>query len=102
MYPDKNGYDAYPIGGTQANHAMTLLDIATCRLRLNEPDGIDELIARAKRIYFGTYDNIKLKNPKDIYNHMREYFAKKYQENGLDAYAALDLSEIDKRIADMK
>ena len=30
------------------------------------------------------------------------YFAKEYQEKGLDAYAALDLSEIDKRIADMK
>jgi len=33
---------------------------------------------------------------------MREYFAKEYQEKGLDAYATLDLSEIDKRIADMK
>ena len=102
MYPDKNGYDAYPIGGTHANHAMTLLDIAACKLHLNKPDGIDELIARAKHIYFDAYENIKLRNPQKKYNYMREYFAKEYLEKGLDAYAALDLSEIDKRIADMK
>jgi tetratricopeptide (TPR) repeat protein len=47
MYPDKLGYDAYPIGGTQANHAITTLEIAACMFRLGRTDGIDALIEKA-------------------------------------------------------
>ena len=36
MYSDKQGFDAYPIGGTHANHAITLLDIATCMFQLGK------------------------------------------------------------------
>lgn len=54
MYPDKQGYDAYPIGGTHANHAMTILDIAACMARLGRTDEIDALIEKAKHIYFNT------------------------------------------------
>lgn len=102
MYPDKNGDNAYPISGTFANHAITLLDIAACKFHLNEYDGIDELIARAKHIYFDADDIIDLYDPKQEYSEMREYFANEYQKKGLDSYAALDLSEIDERIAALK
>ena len=46
MYSDKQGFDAYPIGGTHANHAITLLDIATCMFRLGKTEGIDDLIKK--------------------------------------------------------
>ena len=62
MYPDKQGYDAYPIGGTHANHAITLLDIATCMFRLGKTKGIDALIEKSKHIYFDTYNHIELRD----------------------------------------
>ncbi len=99
MCPDKQGYDAYPIGGTQANHAITLLDIATCMFRLGKTDGIDKLIERAKHIYFDTYDHIELYDYNKTMTHMLEYFREQYNKKKLNEYKPLDLSEIEKKIA---
>ena len=99
MYPDKEGYDAYPIGGTHANHAITLLDIATCMHRLGKTEGIDELIAKAKHIYFDAYNHIKLYDYNKDMTHMLEYFTKEYNKKKLNEYKPLDLSEIEERIA---
>ena len=99
MYPDKQGYDAYPIGGTHANHAITILEIATCMFRMNKTEGIDELIAKAKHIYFDTYNNIELRDYNKTMNKMVEYFTKEYNDRlKLNDYKPLDLSEIEKRI----
>ena len=99
MYPDKEGYDAYPIGGTHANHAITLLDIATCMHRLGKIEGIDELVAKAKHIYFDAYNHIKLYDYNKDMTHMLEYFTKEYNKKKLNEYKPLDLSEIKERIA---
>ncbi len=99
MYPDKQGYDAYPIGGTHANHAITLLDIAACMFRLGKTDGIDELIERAKHIYFDVYENIEGWNRDKELPKMLEYFTDQYNRKKLDEYKVLDLSEIKKRIS---
>ena len=100
MYADKQGYDAYPIGGTHANHAITLLDIATCKFRLGKADGIDELIEKAKHIYFDTYDHIELYDYNKTMGEMLKYFTKEYNKKKLSEYKSLDLSEIEKRIAE--
>ena len=100
MYPDKEGYDAYPIGGTHANHAITLLDIATCMHRLGKIEGIDELVAKAKHIYFDAYNHIKLYDYNKDMTHMLDYFTKEYNKKKLNEYKPLDLGEIEKRIKD--
>lgn len=91
MYPDKQGYDAYPIGGTHANHAITVLDIAACLFRLGRTEEIDELIEKAKRIYFGAYDHIELVDYDKTMRNMVEYFTKEYNDKKLNEYKPLDL-----------
>lgn len=98
MYPDKEGYDAYPIGGTHANHAMTILHIAACLYRLGRTKEIDALIDKAKHIYFDAYDNIKLRDYNKTMTHMIEYFTQEYNKYRLNEYEVLDLSEIEKSI----
>ena len=100
MYLDKKGYDAYPIGGTHANHAITLLDIAACMLRLGKKDGIDDLIEKSKNIYFHAYDHIELRNFDKTMNHMLDYFTKQYNEKKLNEYKELNLSDIEKFITE--
>lgn len=99
MYPDKQGCDAYPIHGTHSNHSITLLYIAACRFRLGIPEGIDELIERAKHIYFGAYDHVELRDYDKEMTKMVEYFTAQYNEKKLDEYKSLDLSDIERRIA---
>lgn len=99
MYPDKKGYDAYPIGGTQANHAITLLDIAACQFRLGNTDGLGDLIERAKHIYFDTYDDIELRDYHKTMNKMLSYFASEYNKKKLDEYKPLDLHDVEAKIA---
>ena len=100
MYPDKQGYDAYPIGGTHANHAITLLRIAACMHRLGKTDGMDERIEKAKHIYFDAYNRIELRDYNKTMREMLDYFTKQYNRLKLDDYKPLDLSEIEKRIAE--
>ncbi len=100
MYPDKQGYDAYPIGGTHANHAITLLDIATCMFRLGKTEGIDALIEKSKHIYFDTYNHIELRDYNKTMRKMVDYFTKEYNQKKLNEYKPLDLSEIEQRIKD--
>ena len=99
MYPDKQGYDAYPIGGTHANHAITLLDIATCTFRLGKTEDIDALIEKSKHIYFDTYNHIELRDYNKTMREMVNYFTKEYNKKKLNEYKPLDLGEIEKRIA---
>lgn len=99
MYPDKQGYDAYPIGGTHANHAMTILDIATCMFRLGKTDNIDGLIEKSKHIYFDAFNHIELHDYNDTMSGMVDYFTKEYNRKKLNEYKPLDLCEIEKRIA---
>ena len=67
--------------------------------RLNKTEGIDELIAKAKHIYFDTYDHIELRDYNKTMNEMVEYFTKEYNDRlKLNDYKPLDLSEIEKRI----
>lgn len=98
MYTDKQGYDAYPIGGTHANHAITVLDIATCMFRLNKTDEIDGLIEKAKQIYFHTYDHIELQDYNKTMSQMVEYFTNEYNNRQLNEYKTLDLRDIVNRI----
>ena len=100
MYPDKQGYDAYPIGGTNANHAITLLEIAACMHRLGRMDGMDERIEKAKHIYFDAYNHMELRDYNKTMREMLDYFTKQYNKLKLDDYKPLDLSEIEKRIAE--
>ena len=99
MYSDKQGFDAYPIGGTHANHAITLLDIATCMFKLGKTEGIDDLIEKAKHIYFDTYNHIELRDYNKTMRGMVDYFTKEYNKKKLNEYKPLDLGEIEKRIA---
>ena len=100
MYPDKQGFDAYPIGGTHANHAITLLNIATCMFRLGKTEGIDTLIEKSKHIYFDTYNHIELRDYNKTMRKMVDYFTKEYNKKKLNEYKPLDLGEIEKRIKD--
>ncbi len=100
MYPDKQGYDAYPIGGTHANHAITLLEIAACMHRLGRMDGMDERIEKAKHIYFDAYNHMELRDYNKTMREMLDYFTEQYNKLKLDDYKPLDLSEIEKRIAE--
>ncbi|MBQ7923429.1 MAG: helix-turn-helix transcriptional regulator [Clostridia bacterium] len=98
MYSDKQGYDAYPIGGTHANHAITILEIAACLFRLGRTEELDALIAKAKHIYFDAYENIELRDFNAQMRKMIDYFTKEYHNKKLDAFKPLDLSDIEKRI----
>lgn len=98
MYADKQGFDAYPIGGSHANHAITLLDIAACTFRLGRMEGIDELIDKAKHIYFDAFEHIQLRDYNKEMTEMLEYFTDQYNKKKLNEYKALDLSEFEKRI----
>ncbi len=98
MYQDKQGYEAYPIPDTHANHAITLLEIAASMFRIGKIDGIDGLIDKAKHNYFDAYDNIELWDYEKTMKHMLEYFPKEYSKLKLDEYKALDLSDIEKRV----
>ncbi|MBE6708630.1 MAG: helix-turn-helix transcriptional regulator [Ruminococcaceae bacterium] len=100
MYPDKEGCNAYPIGGTHANHAITILDIATCLFRLGRTDELDELIDRAKHIYFDAYEHTELRDYNKTMREMIDYFTGEYNKKKLNEYKPLDLSEIEKRIAE--
>ncbi len=98
MYPDKKGCDAYPIEGTHSNHAVTLLNIATCMFRLGKTEGIDDIIEKAKHIYLDAYEDVELHDYNKTMREMIEYFTKQYKEKKLDDYKPLDLSEFEKRI----
>jgi len=98
MYPDKSGSDAYPIDGTHSNHSITLLSIAACMHRLGRTDGIDELVERAKHIYFDAYDGIELWDYNKTMSEMLEYFAGQYDKLKLNEYKPLDLGEVKAKI----
>ncbi len=101
MIPDKQGYDAYPIGGTQANHAFTVLQIASCLFLLGRTEGIDERIEEAKHIYFDAFDGPGL--GRSYGKTMREMvgiFTQNYELYRLNEYRPLDLSDIERRIAE--
>ena len=98
MYPGKQGYGAYPIGGTHANHAVTLLQIAACMHRLGRTDGIDDVLAKAEHIYFDAYDGIKLHDFVQTLRKMISYYTEQYDRLGLSACRPLDLTAYEKRI----
>ena len=101
MYPDKQGYNAYPIGGTHANHAITLLQIAACKYRLDRTEDMDEIIEKAKHIYFDVYteeDFYTLNDYKNEMSEMAEYFTKEYNKMRLNEYKPIDLEFIKERI----
>lgn len=100
MIPGKEGYDAYPIGGTHANHAITLLQIAACMFRLGRTEEIDTLIEKAKHIYFDAFNHIELRDYSKTMTEMLEYFAEQYNKLKLNGYRPLDLREIEKRVAE--
>ncbi len=100
MIPDKQGYEAYPIGGTHANHAITVLEIAACLFRLGRTDGIDEKIERAKRIYFDAYETIEVWDYNKNMREMLDYFTKEYNKLKLNEYRPLDLSEFEGRLTE--
>ena len=98
MLPEKQGCDAYPISGTHANHAITVLSVAACEFRLGNTKHIEELIAKAKHIYFDAYHHTQLYDYEKTMEEMLTYFAKEYTRLHLDKYQPLDLSEIKKRV----
>lgn len=100
MDPDKQGCDAYPIQGTHSNHAIRLLEVASCMFLSGKTEGIDAFIERAKHIYFDAYAHTELRYYDKTMREMIEYFTKQYTKLKLDEYAPLDLGEIEKRIAE--
>jgi len=98
MYLDKMGDEAYPIEGTHANHAMTILSIAACQLCLERTADIDALIDKAKHIYFDAYENAELWDYGKTMREMLDCFTEEYHNRKLDKYKPLDLSNIEKRI----
>lgn len=98
MIPGKQGYEAYPIGGTHANHAITILEIAACLFRLGRTDSIDAEIERAKRIYFDAYEWIEVRDYDGDMREMLSYFTKEYNKLQLNEYRPLDLSEFEGRL----
>lgn len=99
MYPDKKGYEAYPIGGTHANHAITILKIAACLFRLGRAEELDALIEKAKNIYFNAYDNIELRDYNTTMRKMVDYFTKEYSDLKLYEYKPFDFNAIEKYIS---
>jgi hypothetical protein len=67
--------------------------------RLGKTESIDELIEKSKHIYFDTYNHIELRDYNKTMRQMVDYFTKEYNEKKLNEYKPLDLSEIEKRIA---
>ncbi len=100
MCPDKQGYEAYPIQGTHANHAITLLQIASCMFLSGKAEGIDAIIEQAKHIYFDAYEHTELRDYNKMMRKLLEYFPKQYAKLRLNEYAPLDIGEIEKRIAE--
>lgn len=98
MYEGKKGDDAYPIHGTFANHAITILQIASCLFHLNKTDEIDALLEKAKRIYFDAYEKIELRDYCGEMQKMIDYYTEEYKKWNLDEYKSLDLSDIEERI----
>lgn len=98
MYPGKQGYGAYPIGGTHANHAITLLQIAACMIRLGKTDGTDAVLAKAEHVYFDAYDGTKLHDFVQTFRKMISYYTEQYERLGLSAYRPLDLTAYEKRV----
>ena len=98
MYPDKKGYDAYPIGGTHANHAITILDIAASMHRLGRTSKLDELIEKSKKIYFDALEPDEVYDYNKMMTEMLEYFTGEYNKRNLIEFKPLDLSEFEKRI----
>ena len=93
-------YEAYPIFGTHSNHAITLLEVASCMFLSGKNEGIDGYIERAKYIYFDAYEHTELKDYSKTMREMIEYFPKQYAKLRLNEYAPLDIGEIEKRIAE--
>ena len=60
----------------------------------------DELIEKAKHIYFDAYDHIGLRDYVKDMTYMLNYFSKNYNKKKLNEYKPLDLSDIEKRIAE--
>lgn len=102
MYPDKRGCEAYLIDGTFSNHSITILYVAACMFRMGKTEGLDELIEKAKHIYFDAYENVELRDYQGTMNEMLEYFTEEYNKLDLYEYKPLDLSEIEKRIREKK
>jgi transcriptional regulator with XRE-family HTH domain len=101
MIPDKQGYDAYPIGGTHANHAAYVLCIASCLFLLGRIEGIDELIGKAKHIYLDAFEGTDLGQSYDkTMRHMVDYFTQLYAQYRLNEYKPLDLSGVERRITE--
>ncbi len=98
MIPQKQGCDAYPISGTHANHAITVLSIAACEFRLANTQNLDKLIAKAKHIYFDAYNHTQLYDYEKTMNEMLTYFSQEYIRLRLDEYQPLDLSEFEERV----
>jgi len=102
MYEGQKGDDAYPIHGTFANHAITILQIASCLFHLNKTDEIDALLEKAKRIYFDAYEKIELRDYCGEMQKMIDYYTEEYKKWKLDEYKSLDLSDIAERIKTRK
>ncbi len=102
MDPGKQGFDAYPIGGTHANHATALLSIAACRFRLGKTDGIDALLSRAEHIYFDAFEHTKLRDYAATMGEMISYYTDEYNRRGLSACRPLDLTVYERRIGTYK
>ncbi len=102
MLPGQKGDHAYPIGGTHANHAITLLQIAACRFRLGQLDGIDEIIEKSRLIYFEDLE------PDEVYDYAADmaeklgYYSAQYRELKLDDYRVLDLTKYESALSEFK
>ncbi len=84
MIAGKTGYDAYPIGGTHANHLCCYVGIAGCQFKLGRTQECEDALTAARRIVDTTYEN-----DGDGRAALRKTFAKAYREFGLEEYAAL-------------
>ena len=104
MLPDKTGFEAYSIGGTHANHAITVLHMAVCLFRLGRMEDIDALIDKSRHIYFDAYENMYENKDMGVEKYVKyireqiDYFTEEYHSKKLDEYKPLDLSDIEKRI----
>ena len=69
---------------------------------MRKTEGLDELIEKAKHIYFDAYENVELRDYQGTMKEMLEYFTEEYNKLDLYEYKPLDLSEFKKRIAEKK
>ncbi len=79
MIEGKNGYGAYPIGGTDAHHMCYYLGIAGCYYKLNDPDECGKAIETAKTIFM---TSVQERRPTDRKMFL-ETFEKAYVRYGL-------------------